>query len=573
MPAADVNVARPTRRARARYRAVVPCLVVVVGALVGACKSPAGESSSPGNTTAAKAGTADITIAAAGQPKRGGHLVYGVEAETDSLNPTKARWAIAGLMYANTVFDPLAAYDKDGVPQPYLAKEFKHSPDYKTWTITFREGITFHNGTKLDADAGITFINKLKESPLTGPAARPIAKITKISELSADLQMDVPWVAFPHIMTGQGGLIPAPEQLNDPGEAGSSKPIGTGPFKFKEWVRDNHFTVDRNPTYWRKDASGQPLPYLDSVEFRPITDTKSRADSLVSGNVTIIHDDHAQTVQTLEEQARDGKLQFIKGGGEDEESFVMFNTKAAPLDDVRVRQALAYATNIEDYMNVTQEDASLAADSPFSKDGQWYVDPGFPKYDLAKAKQLIDAYKAERGVQEVAFTLATTPSPENQASVQELKRQWEQAGVKVTITTNEQVQFILGAVTGRFQANLWRQFSALDPDGDFHFWIGRNARDDNEFRLNFANNVDAETDKALDDGRSNPDPAARKAAYATLAKRFAERVPYLWLQHVRWSIAAQNRVRGILNGPLPDGQESLPVQAGVHRLTQTWLDS
>lgn len=563
--------------------ALLPLLALFAVACGGGSKEDAAKPDAGLEKSAGGGSTANITIAPNADPKPGGTLVYGLEAETDSMLPTQARFAVSGLMYANAVFDPVAAYDKDGEPQPYLAEKWSHSDDYRTWSITFRSGISFHNGEKLDAEAGIMFINAIKDSSLTGPAARPIESVVKTGELSADVKMNVPWVSFPHLMTGQGGMLPAPAQLKaftstdeNTRKDAARKPIGTGPFVFKEWIPDREFVAVKNKSYWRKDLKGNALPYLDEVQFKPLTDPDSRVRSLQSGTVNMIHDSRGRTVKKLKDLAAAGELQFVLGGGEDEESFIMLNTQKPPLDDLRVRQALAYATDLAEYFAVTEEDPTLQADSPFNQDSPWYTETGYPTYDPAKAKELVAAWQKDHPGEQLEFDLgATVGSTDNDAIIQMLKSQWDKVGITATVQQSEQVVFILGSVTGKFEASLWRQFSAIDPDSDFHFWTGKNALSpdkDGMLRLNFANNVDPELDKALDEGRSNPDPAVRKSSYSTVGKRFAESVPYLWLQHVRWSIAADKTVRGMLNGPLPDGKESLPVQAGVHRLTSTWLE-
>jgi ABC-type transport system substrate-binding protein len=109
----------------------------------------------------------------------------------------------------------------------------------------------------------------------------------------------------------------------------------------------------------------------------------------------------------------------------------------------------------------------------------------------------------------------------------------------------------------------WRQFSSPDPDGDFQWWHS-------ESTLNFAGVDDEEIDDALERGRTNPDRAAREAAYADLQNRMAEVLPFIWFNHVQWYIIADDAVHDVPNGPLPDGEESLPFQAGVHRTAQMW---
>ena len=130
-----------------------------------------------------------------------------------------------------------------------------------------------------------------------------------------------------------------------------------------------------------------------------------------------------------------------------------------------------------------------------------------------------------------------------------------------------------------YQANLWRQFGAPDPDADFLWWTSANAGKGDgtpELTLNIARHKSPCVDAALKDGREKPDLADRKKAYAALQQCQADEVPYVWLDHSLWVVGASTKVRGITNGPLPDGSASLPIGGagdfgGVTRLTQTWL--
>jgi ABC-type transport system substrate-binding protein len=547
---------------------------------LGCAHDTGGTDTSQAPDTTNANGQVAVSLPNTGGPKTGGSLTYGIEAETDGFDPTSNRWAISGLMVANAVFDPIAAFDKDGNPQPYLAQSIDHSPDYKTWTITGRPGIKFQNGQPLDADASLKFANAIKSSPLTGPAARPIESIEKTDDNTVVFHMSIPWVAFPVSLTGQGGLIPAPEQLDDSASSdpakkqeGSMHPIGTGPFTFDSYQRDVAFKLDRNPNYWQKDPQGRQLPYLDSVTFKPIPDASQRLSSLKAGDVNVIHDSSQAQVQEEKDLAATGKYQYFQGGGEDEESFVMINMQAEPLSDLRLRQALAYGTDLSGVEAVTGDPPDLRADSPFTQGGRWYVDPGYPQYDPVKAKQLVQQWSADHGGARPAFTLASTTDGLNAQVQQTLQSQWKDIGFDVQANAADQTTFILNAITANYQADLFRLFSAPDPDADALWWYSDNATPAGQIGLNFARIKDADLDAALDQGRENADPQVRKDAYAKVAKILAQQLPFIWLHHTRWSIVADDKVRDLLNGPLPDGRPSLPVQAGVHRLTYTWMTS
>ncbi len=557
----------PTRHG-SRQWIVVTAVLAVLGLVLAACGSDSGSSDNGGTN---KGEVTDVTIAASGSPKPGGTLKYGVEAETDGFNPTTNRWAISGLMVANAVFDPLAAYDADGKVQPYLAKAFTPSADFKTWTIELRPNVTFHDGTPLDGAAVKKDLDALRASALTGAAVANVSSIEvdPANPLNVIVTMVDPWASFPASLTAQAGMIAAPAQLDATGDAASRVPIGTGPFQFKEWVPDNRWVGTKYANYWRTDSDGNKLPYLDQVEFRPIVDPNNRTNALISGDVQMIHTTDWAGIASLHSQAESGNLQVVADPTESEESLVLINTTKAPVDDVRVRRAMALCTDRDQVLAVSETPADKAADSQFAKSSPWYADSGFPQLDVQAGTDLINQVKAEKGP--VTFTLTTTPVPVNTATTQVLAQQWSQCGMDVQLSTSEQSKFIQDAVTGNYQANLWRQFAATDPDADYVWWIGKNAS--GPLALNMARLNDPQIDQALNTARASNDQAVRKQAYADLQKRQTELLPYIWLAHSQWAIGAANNVRNLTNVSLPDGQPSQPFQAGVERLTETWFDN
>ena len=515
-------------------------------------------------------GATDFTIAPEGDPVSGGKVVYGIEAETDGFNPTGSRWAIAGHMVAQAVFDPLAALDAEGEPQPYLAESFTPNADSTSWTIKMRPNVTFHDGTPVTAAAAAATLEGHRNSALTGSAVTPIESIEVVDDLTLTVNMDQPWVAFPAGLTGQVGYVVAPVML-DPAtaEAASRAPVGSGPFKLVEWIPNQRWLGEKNTDYWREG-----LPYLDQVEFRPITQVQSRVNALETGELQMMHTSASNIIAELRTDAAAGQIQLVEDRGEGEEAFVLLNLDNPPLNDIRVRQAIAYATDTETYNQVINAGAAVPARGPFTPTSKWVAETDYPTFDIAKAKALIDEYIADPSTpNEVRFRLATTPTPETRQSVELLQQQWAQAGIQVDISTVDQAAFISTAIASDFDANLWRQFGAPDPDVDLVWWYSGGGTPN---ILNFPNMIDAQIDEALIKGRSSSDPEVRKQAYADLQKRMNELVPYVWLNHTMWVVAANNDVRGIGNGTLPDGKEAYPLGGvgtfgGVHRLTQTWL--
>ena len=560
-----------TRSARRSARWLVPvALLALMSLFAAACGSSKSGGDSAGGGSADT--TPDLVKQPSGPPKVGGKMIFGVEAETDGWDPTQNRWAASGTEAAQAVMEPLTAFDADFKAQPYLAESLTPNADYTQWDIKVRPNITFHNGEALDAAAIQKFLTAFKASALTGAAARPIEDNMEIvDQYTLRLHMSQPWASFPSNLVAQGGTIPAPSTINvgKTSDAASRAPVGTGPFQFKSWEPDKSFQVTKYPGYWRKDADGTQLPYLDEVDFNPIPDATTRLASIKSGDVNVTTSSDEVTIRKMLDDGKAGTIQVVRANGVADDTLVLLNTTAAPVDDIRVRQAMAYAIDKNALNQVTQTDPTLNINSVFASDSPYYTDTGYPQFDLEKAKSLVASYQAEKGP--ITFVFGTTTDPVTQQAVQAIQSMWQAAGMNVTIQGFEQSAFIANAVTGKFTVQIWRQFGAQDPDGNYVWFYGPNAT--GALTLNMARNNDPQIDTALNAQRATPDENARKQAWATIQQRQTDDLPYLWLSHVRWALAASNNVRGLDGGTLPDGSPSMGFNQGVIRVTQMWMDN
>ena len=311
----------------------------------------------------------DVTLApAVEEPVAGGTLRFAIEADVDGLNPTASSLSAPGQLMGQAVFDTLAAFDVDRVAVPYLAQSFTPSDDLRTWTVALRPGITFHDGTPLDADAVVASFEAQRSSPLVGLAVRPLfpddGAVTRIDDLTVQFNLAEPHRHFPTYVTGQLGMVASPSWLAaaaaDP--TLNQQPIGTGPFRFDSRTEDSVTRFVRNDAWWNGEV------YLDAIEFYPVVDPDTATDLLFGGELEGLHTTNAGSIVRLDE---DDDIQSILDD-QGEESFIMMNTSVPPFDDLRARQALAWATPRAQYDQLIGLDVLRQATQRFTPESPYH---------------------------------------------------------------------------------------------------------------------------------------------------------------------------------------------------------
>jgi len=485
------------------------------------------------------------SASAASSPKPGGSVTYGLEAETGGgWCPKNAQLAISGIEVGAAIYDTLVVPNTKGQIVPYLAKSIEHSADYKTWTVTLRDGIKFHDGEALDAAAVVQNIEAYRSSPLIGAALQDVDTVTATSPSVVTITTKVPWVAFDWFLYLDGRmLIEAPAQLTSPDCA--SDLIGTGPFKLDHWTVNQELVAVKNPDYWQKDSKGQKLPYLDKITFKPVAEAGQRVNSLQGKTLDIIHTSDGQQVDAIEQQASNYNL-LKEQPGRREVRYYLMNVKDAPLNDANARKAVALAIDRNQINQLRNDGIFTVANGPFDSDVPGYLkNTGYPKYNLAQAKKLASAYKAAHGGQ-FSVVLEHTNDPANTAEAELIKEQLAKAGIDSTLKQDDQTAFIAAAVGGNFSILLWRNHPGDDPDVNYQWWQDGSI-------LNFGKFVDPQMQTLLDQGRSETDPAKRKQIYQQVNKQFATQLYNVWAYYAQWVVAAQKNVQGLMGPPLPDG--------------------
>jgi peptide/nickel transport system substrate-binding protein len=262
-------------------------------------------------------------------------------------------------MVNEQIFEKLVSRDyrkpNDGSPPalvPRLATSWETSPDGLTYTFHLREGVKFHDGTPFNAAAVEFNVRRVWDKAFeyyigdgaSGEGASVfgnLASIEVVDDATINLVLSQPFAYFVDGLASTTGLgqpwMQSPASVQEFGEAVGDHPVGTGPFKFGEWVKGQRVVLEANRDYW-----GAPYPYLDSVTFVPVEDSATRVNSLLGGEVDLIRVVPPDQISALEAGGF-----TIAGGPSPHVWFIEFNLTKPPFDDARVRRAFSLAIDRE----------------------------------------------------------------------------------------------------------------------------------------------------------------------------------------------------------------------------------
>jgi len=541
-------------------------VAVAVGLLAVGCSSASdntGRGASTLDTTASGELKLDWILDQPADPRIGGKMAFGLNAETDGWNVTSSRWSGSAYIVGSTIFDPLAAYDTDYEPQPYLAESIASNDDFTVWTIGLRSGVNFHDGTAVNADAVVENLKAHQVSPLTAPTMDYIVEegITKVDDLTVQIEMRLPWSTFPHLLTVQPGYIMSPNMMAAE-NGGSRKPVGSGPFSFESWVPDSALKVKKNPSYWRDG-----LPRLDDIEFQVIKDVQARGRALETGQIDIMESGDARQIARFAGMAASGKYQMYgDDNAENSETFIALNVTKPPFDDPLARRILAHGVDTAALSQAAYDGFFPPANSMFAPNSPYYdAEAGYPEFDLEEATRLHEEYKAKNGGRPLAFSANITPTPEIQNIAQTLQQQANLAGIEVKLNTMDQPKLIVDAVSRNYEATGFILFGSPTPDRDSVFFMNE---PEGSF-LNITGIDNPRITEAMQAARATDDRAVQIEQYKILQREMAIDLNFIWLVHNLAAVVFQPNVFGVADWTLPDGTAG--GRAVTPFLAEAWL--
>ncbi|MFC4454129.1 ABC transporter substrate-binding protein [Deinococcus sonorensis] len=468
----------------------------------------------------------------------GGILRAGMQADPVGLDPHVTE-ATSTRNQLENVYDTLVAFDSSGKIVPSLATRWTASKDGLTWTFTLRSGVKFHNGRALEASDVVYSINRIKDPATKSPRSGDfelVKSVTAPTKQTVVITLSKPYSPLLSKLAFSLNVIVPKEAATTL----NTKPVGTGPFMFSEYLPQTRMVLKRNPNFWGRDAKGNKLPYLDGITYSYLPDATARVTALRTGTVDWIEYVPSTDIKTLQGNAQVRVL----GGPSANYRALFFNVNQKPLTDARVRRAIAYAVNNQEIVDVALLGAGgLPARGTTLPNGSYYAapDPSYGKPDLAKAKALLTAAGYPNG-----FTLelkVTSTYDFLRAPAEIIQAQLAPLGIKVNITALEWSVYLPDILKKNYMATILGESGQGDPDDYLYTPFASDSGG------NLTNFKDATLDKLLDQGRQTSDPAARKTIYAQVQKRLVDQSPMVFLYSSTQYEAAGTRVQGYQHYP------------------------
>lgn len=463
-------------------------------------------------------------------------LVVAYDRDAETLDHIMTAWYSDALIY---VYDRLVTRDYDFNFQPGLAKEWEMSEDGLTWTFHLKEDVKFHDGTPLTAQDVKWTLETIVNPATASPAQSDFAAIKEVIvkddyTLDVNLNYNFPNILYVLSSTGSGIISKdAYEEFGD--DYGNKNLVGSGPFKFEEWIKGDKIVLRKNEDYdWGPDwMENNGKPIIDKITMRVIPEENSRLMELETGTVDVLRDVTAVLMDKLKDN---DELEMLSGESA-KLGYLAYATDKKPFDDIRVRQAISHALNKEQIIKYVFRDNAQRADGylpPMLKAD--YYEPSqeeIYEYDIEKAKELLKEAGFADGL---TLNLSAENSTEYSRLAEVIQDQLKVVGIDAKIQLLDSASYTAMLKSGQ-QELFIREYSWSNADILDWFLLSSQAPYPNHSRW-----MDDETDKLLQKASTSPSLEERAEGYKEAQKHLISQAVWAPIYIPDYNIAVSKRV-------------------------------
>lgn len=483
--------------------------------------------------------------------KSGGTLVYGRGADSVSLDPINVTDG-ESIRVTHNIYETLLEYDHNLELQPKLATEYSSSEDGLTWTFQLREGVKFHDGTDFNADAVVFNFERWMdpENPyhegdfpyypflyggFKGDENHLIESVTATGEHELEIVLKRKTAPFLSYLAISMFGIASPAAIEQYGAGIGENPVGTGPFKFEEWNRNNTITLSKNEDYWMEGK-----PYLDQVIYQVIPENSARLNALQTGEIDIVDGMNASDTTIVEDIEG---IELIKRPSFNI-GYMAFNMEKEPFDDPLVRKAINMAIDKEEIVDAFYNGLADPATSPLPP-SLWSHDESLEKYDynVEEAKKLL----AEAGLEDGFTTELHTMSnprpylPEPMKIAEAIQSDLAEIGITAEIVSSEWATYLEDTKNGKHSMAMYGWTGVMaDPD---NFLYPNLSKTNAEVPAqNIAFYKSDEFTSLITEARETIDQDKRTELYQEAQQLFQEDAPWVMLAYTTPPLAQSDYV-------------------------------
>ena len=463
-----------------------------------------------------------LAPAAAQAQARKDSVVIGMTLEPTGLDPTTgAASAIAEIVHYN-VFETLTKIKADGTVGPLLAESWTISPDQKTYTFKLRRDVTYSNGEPFSAETVKASIARATDGKSTNKDKATFANIESVSAPDATtvvLKLKDTEPDFLFLMGQATAIIVEPKSA----ASNTTQPIGTGPYTLGNWVKGSSLVLNKWPAY-----RGAAAVSVNKVTFRFISDPSAQVASLLSGDVDAFP--RVAAARSLDQFKSDGRFQVLTGGSR-AKTIIAINQRRKPLNDVRVRRALAAAIDRKAVIDGAADGFGTPIGSHYVQGAFGFVDTtGINPFDINKAKALLK----EAGVTTpLELTLKLPPVPYARQGGEVVAAQLAKIGVVAKLENLEWAQWLSAVYTNKnYDLTI---ISHVEP-----FDLGNYAKDN--YYWQYESPLFTETYKKM---RATGNTQDRAKLIGELQTMLASDVANVFLYQPKWITVAGSKLKGL----------------------------